>query len=162
MFWINPRAGIAHCNEDATSLLLLGNDRQLSHAVLNQAHCFDSVQDQVQNDLLDLDAIRLDMRQSLRKAGLDRDSIFDDCALRQRNHISDRMIKINTLLSWRSFLDVIPDTVKDLSGSIGIIHDAGERFPDLAQIWWASVQEVHGRTGIVARGSNRLRDFVSQ
>lgn len=43
------------------------------------------------------------------------------------------MIKINTLLSWRSFLDVIPDTIEDISGSTGIIHDARERFPDLAQ-----------------------------
>jgi hypothetical protein len=47
------------------------------------------------------------------------------------------MIEINTLLSWRSFLDVIPDTVEDISSSIGIIQDAGERFPDLAQIWRA-------------------------
>ena len=66
------------------------------------------------------------------------------------------------MLSRRRFLDVITDPVDDISGSISIIHDAGERFPDLAQIWWASVQEVHGRTGIVARGSNRLRDFMSQ
>src|ERR1700730_8241513 len=99
MFWINPRAGIAHCYEDATRLLLLGDDRQLSRALLDQAYCFDSIQDQVQDDLLDLDTIHLNMRQSLRKAGLDRDSIFDDCALRQRDHISDRLIEIDTLLS---------------------------------------------------------------
>jgi hypothetical protein len=52
--------------------------------------------------------------------------------LRQGNHISDRLIKIKTLLSWRSFPDVIPDAVEDISRSIGIINDAGERFPDLA------------------------------
>ena len=57
---------------------------------------------------------------------------------------------------------MIPGTVEDISGSIGIIQDAGERFPDLARIWRASVQEVHGRTGIVARSGNRLGDFVSK
>src|ERR1700686_4923489 len=162
MPWINPRAGIAHCYEDAIRLVLLGADRQLSHPLLDRAHCFDSIQDQVQDDLQHLDTIRLNMRQSIRKARLDRDSIFDDYTLRQRNHVSDRLIKINTLLSRRSFLDVIPDAVEDLSSSIGIIYDAGERFADLAQIWRASVQEVRGRAGIVARGGNRLRDFVSE
>jgi hypothetical protein len=93
---------------------------------------------------------------------LDRNPVLDDCALRQGNHIGDRLIKINTLVSWRGFLNVIPDTVEDISRSIGIINNVGERFPGLAKIWWASFKEVHGYTGIVARGSNRLRDFVSQ
>ena len=57
---------------------------------------------------------------------------------------------------------MIPDPVEDLSGSVGIIKDAGERFPDLAKTWRASVQEVHRRAGVVARGGNRLRDFVGQ
>ncbi len=49
-----------------------------------------------------------------------------------------------------------------LSGSIGTFDDAGERFPDLVQFWRASVQKVRGRASVVARGGNRLRDFVSQ
>jgi hypothetical protein len=162
MLWSNPRSGIAHRYEDATRVVLLGADRQLSCPLLNRAHCFDSVQDQVQDNLLQLNAIHLNIGQPLGEAGLERDSIVDDCVLRQRNHIIDRLIKINPLLSRRSFLDVIPDPVEDISGSIGIIHDAGERFPDLAKTWRASVQEVHRRAGVVARGGNRLRDFVGQ
>ena len=57
---------------------------------------------------------------------------------------------------------MIPDTVEDRAGSIGIIHDGSERFSDLAHLRRAPVRKIQGRLGIVARGGNRLRDFVSQ
>ena len=60
-----------------------GFDRALRKSFLNRAHCFDGVQDQVQDDLLQLNTIRLNVRQPLGEAGLDRDAILDDCALRQ-------------------------------------------------------------------------------
>ena len=34
--------------------------------------------------------------------------------------------------------------------------------PDLAQVWRLLVQEIQRRAGVVARGGDRLRDFVSQ
>ena len=77
------------------------------------------------------------------------------------DHFVDRDIEVKTLLSWRRFLDVVPNPVDDVPGSIGIAHDAGERFSDLAQIWRLHFQEVQGCTGIVACGSDRLLDFVS-
>ena len=81
---------------------------------------------------------------------------------RQSDHFVDRLVQIETTLSRRRFLDVITDPVDDISGSIGIVDDTGERFPDFAQIRRVSVQKVHGRAGVVARGGDRLGDFVSQ
>ena len=109
-----------------------------------------------------LNTIPLNGKQPLRKAGLDRDSILGDCASRQYNHLVDRLIEIKTILSRRRFLDVITDPVDDISGSIGIAHDTVKRFPDFAQVGRLLVQEIQGRTGVVARGGDRLRDFVSQ
>ena len=65
-------------------------------------------------------------------------------------------------LSRRRFLDVITDPVDDVSGAIGIAHDAAERLPDLAQVRRLHVQKIQGRTGVVARAGDRLRDFVRQ
>ena len=110
---------------------LLGADQQLSSPRLDRAHCFNRVQDQVQDDLLQLNTIPLNGKQSVRKPGLDRDTILGDCASRQYNHLIDRRIEIKTLLSRRRFLDVITDAVDDVSGSIGIAHDAAERFANL-------------------------------
>ena len=53
---IEARSGIAHCHKDA-SVVLLGADQQLSPFCPNRAHCFDRVQEQVQDHLLQLNAI---------------------------------------------------------------------------------------------------------
>jgi hypothetical protein len=56
MFRMDARPGIAHCHKD-TCVVLLGADQQLSRRCLNRAHCFDRVQEQVQDHLLQLNAI---------------------------------------------------------------------------------------------------------
>jgi hypothetical protein len=161
MLRIDAQPGIANRNEDAIFLGLLGADQQLSRPRLDRAHCFDRIQDQVERDLLQLNTIPLNGKQPLRKTGLNRDSIFGDCASRQCNHLIDRLIKIKTVLSRRRFPDVVADAVYDVSGSIGIAHDTGKRFPDFAQLGRLPIQEIQGRSGVVARGGDRLRDFVS-
>jgi hypothetical protein len=142
--------------------VLLGADEQCSRPLVDRAHCFDGVEDQVQNDLLQLNTISLNRKQPVRQAGPDRDSILGDCASRESNHLGDRVIKINAILSGRGFLDVITDPVDDVSSPIGIAHDTDERFPDLAQVWRLPIEKVEGRAGVVARAADRLRDFVSQ
>jgi len=58
MRWIDARPGIAHCHKDARAVLL-GANQQLSCLCLRQAHCFDRVQEQVQDHLLQLNPIAL-------------------------------------------------------------------------------------------------------
>ena len=106
--------------------MLINKSRALR---LNRAHCFDCVQDQVEDDLLQLNTIPLNGKQPLREPGSDRDLIFGDCALRQFNHLVDRLIKIKTILSRRRFLDLITDPVDDISGSIGIVYDTEQALP---------------------------------
>jgi hypothetical protein len=114
---------------------LLSADHQLSRPRLDRAHGFDRVQDQVQHDLLHLNAIPLNGKQPLREAGLNQDSILGDCASRQNNHLIDRLIEIKAIFSRWRFLDVITDPTDDVSGSIGVADDRVERFPDLAEVW---------------------------
>jgi hypothetical protein len=40
------------------------------------------------------------------------------------------------------------DPVDEVVGSIGVVHNAGERFLDLAQVWRLPVQKIQNRTGI--------------
>ena len=53
---INTRPGIAHGHQGAR-LVLLGADQQLSYPHLYRAHCFSRIQNEVQQDLLQLNAI---------------------------------------------------------------------------------------------------------
>ena len=133
-----------------------------SRGPVDRAHGFNRVQDQVQDDLLQLNTIAVDGKQSVRQAGLDRDAILGDYASRQSNHLIDCLIKIKMLLSRRRFLHLLTDAVDDVSGSIGIAYDTAERFPNLSQVRRLHLQEILGRTGVVACGGDRLRDFVSQ
>jgi hypothetical protein len=75
-------------------------NQQLSLTRFNRAHCFDRVQDQVQDDLLHLNAITLNGIHPLREAGLDGNAIFGDCASRQFNDLVDRRIDIKAIVSW--------------------------------------------------------------
>jgi hypothetical protein len=90
IFRINTRPGIAHCHQDAC-VVLLGADQQLSWPLLNRPHCFDRIQNQVQDDLLQLNTIRLNGKRPLRKVGIYQDSILGDCGSRQYNYFIDRL-----------------------------------------------------------------------
>jgi hypothetical protein len=56
-FRIDTRPGIAHCHEDAICLALFGANRQRAWPLLGGAHCFDRIQNQVQDDLLQLNTV---------------------------------------------------------------------------------------------------------
>jgi len=130
---IDARSGIAHGHENAC-VVLLRADQQLSLTRLNRAHCFNRVEDQVQQDLLKLNAIPMDGGRPLREASLDRDSVLDDCASRQSNHLVDCLTQIETLLLRRRFLDLIADPLDDIVGPIGTVDNTGKGFPGLTRI----------------------------
>jgi hypothetical protein len=140
---------------------LLGAEKQLSRRI-DGAHCLDRVQNQIQDDLLQLNTIPLNGKQLVRRLQPEGNTMPGDCAPRQFNHLGDRLIKIQAILTRRRLLYVSPDTVDDVAGSIGIAHDTPERFPDFAQIWRSLGQEIQSCSGVVACGGDRLLDFVSE
>src|SRR5215471_16343753 len=89
--WINAWPGIADGHENAR-LVLLGADHKLTCPHVGGAHCFSRVQNEVQQDLLQLNAIAKNWKQSLRKPGLDRNAILVDHGLRQYKHFVDRHV----------------------------------------------------------------------
>src|SRR5262249_45792452 len=66
-----PRPGIGPSLQVSFCLVLFRADQQLSWPRLNRAHCFDRVQYQVQDDLLQLNTITPNGSQALRKGGLE-------------------------------------------------------------------------------------------
>ena len=156
----NSRSRIAH-GDEAIRLTLLGADQQLSRPI-DRAHCFDRVQNQVQDDLLQLNTIPLNDGQIVRGPQLERNAVPGDCAPRQFNYLGDRLIEIEAILSRRRLLYVSPDAVDDVAGSVGVAHDTPERFSDFVQIWRLLGQEIQSRAGVVARGRDRLLDLVSE
>src|SRR6516165_4019504 len=161
MRWINALPRIAYGDEDAC-LILLGADQQLSYPLLSRAHCFSRVQYQVQQDLLQLNAIPKDRNQSIRKPGLDRNAIPVGHALRQYEHFVDRRIEIKAFLSRWRFLDVIAHSSDDVPSSVRVPDNSIERFPGLIQIRRIHFPKAHPRTSVVAGGRDRMQNFVRQ
>src|SRR5262249_13808986 len=158
---IDARPGIAHGHKDACPVLL-GADQDFSSPFLYRACCLSRIQDEVQQDLLQLNAISLNEKQSVRKLRLDRDAIPKDHALRQYDHFVDCRVEIKTLLSWRRFLHLLTNAVDDFSSSICVPNDAGERLSDLAQVRRLHLEKILGRLSVVARAGDRLRDLVRE
>jgi hypothetical protein len=110
---------------------------------------------------LKLNTITVDGEHSACQPGLHRNSMLSDHALRQSNYLLDRLIEIKMVVPRGRFSDLIPDPVDNASGSISIAYDTAQRFPDFAQVWRASVQEILSRPRVVTRATDRLVDFVS-
>jgi hypothetical protein len=66
------------------------------------------------------------------------------------------------MLSRRRFLDMVSNSIENDSRAVGVAYDTAERFSDLAEVRRLLAQKNQGRTGVVARATNRLRDFVSE
>ena len=113
MFRINPRSSIAHCYEDAICLVLLCADRQLSWPLLESSPLLRRHSRSSSGRLVAIEHDPPERQTAPPRGGFYRDAILDDFALRQYNHLIDRLIEIKTILSRRSFLDVIPDPVDD-------------------------------------------------
>src|SRR6516165_11648934 len=152
---IDAWPGIAHGHEGAC-LVLLGTDQQLSRPLLNRAYCFSRVENQVQQDLLQLNAIPQNRKQSLRKPSLNRNAILVDYALRQYEHFAQRRIEIKAFLSRRRLLHVIAHPSNDVPSPVRVPDNTTERFPGLTQIRRIHFQKAHSRTGVVASGRDRM------
>src|SRR5262249_45420030 len=127
MFWMDARPTIADCDED-TLFGFLDADLQLPCPGLNRGHCFNCVQNQVDDDLLQLNTIALHRREPISELGAERNSILADCASHHNNHLTDRLIEVKKLFSRWRLLDVIAHPADDIPGSIRISDDAAERF----------------------------------
>jgi len=59
---VDARSGVAHLNPDRVCTLLCGADDELAVAIIDRAHRLDRVDDEIEDDLLNLDAIAFDRR----------------------------------------------------------------------------------------------------
>src|SRR3954452_10187013 len=122
---INARAGIAHGHDEAC-LILLCADQQLSRPLLHRIHCFSGIQNQIQQDLLQLNAISQNRKYSLSKPGLDRNAMPEGHASSQCDYFVDSHVKIETLFPRRLLLDLLSDAIDDFSSPIGISDETGK------------------------------------
>ena len=94
--------------------------------------------------------------------GGDRNPIPRDRAAHHDKRLADRRIEVKRFPSRRCFLDLSTHAANDILGSVNIPDDTAKRLFDFIQIRRVHFQEPHSCTGIVARRSNGVQDFVRQ
>src|SRR6266446_6207256 len=138
--WRQSRPRILHSDEHAVLPVLSRANQQPSRSLADAAHCFNGVDDQVEDHLLQLDPISLNERQALRELRLRRDAVLHHFPTGQDNHIADRVVDVQAILPWRRLLDEVTDPADAVASSICVLGDAAERLPDLLQIRWLNAQ----------------------
>ena len=128
------RPRILHRDQHAVRFGLSGGDEQLSRPFRDRAHRFDRVDDEIEDNLLQLDAIAFDERQTLPEFRLHRRAVLHRFATGELNHLADRLVYVHPVLPWRRLFDELTDAADDVAGAIAVLDDTTERLPDLLQI----------------------------
>ena len=131
---VQPRAGIPHGDEHAVRGVSPGADPQFPRPLVDAAHGFDRIEDQVEDHLLQLDAIAFDERQVRRELGLQRDAMLQHFAAGQGDDVEDGLIDVEPSLARGRLLDEGTDPVDDIAGTPAVLDDTAEGLADLLQI----------------------------
>src|SRR5580704_12505052 len=90
---------ILHRNQHAIRFGRSGGDEQLSLPFRDRAHGLDRVDDEIEDDLLQLNAIPFDGRQTLPECRLHRRAIFGHFPTSEFDHLADCLVQIHSVLS---------------------------------------------------------------
>ncbi len=124
------------------------------------AHRFDGVHNQIQDYLLQLDAIASNERQALCELCLQRDAIAQQLASCHPDDLEDRFVDVQLISPWRGLLDEGAYAADDLAGSIAVLDDRIEGLPDLLEIRGLHGEPAQSGVGVGDHRGNRLVDFM--
>ena len=102
-------------------------DPHLAGTALDLTRRFDRIEDQVQHDLLQLNAISRNGRQLFREARLERHPGPLQLMANHRDHVTDNLVEVDGRDAQRLALDQRADAVDDGAGTGARLHDALER-----------------------------------
>src|ERR1700691_1062764 len=98
VLWINALAGVTHGEPNRVRVWSGSDDQKIAWTIINRAHRVGGVEDEIQNDLLNLDAIGIDERQAgveIRSQGYPTDLKL---ARREGKHLARSLGQVNGLI----------------------------------------------------------------
>src|SRR5215813_2989044 len=104
---VQPGPRIPYCYKDPTRSVFRRRNHQVSLRMVASAHGFDSVCDEIENDLLQLRPVSPNERQLGCQFGLRRNVVSMNFAVDQREGLQDRFIDVQQLLLRRSSSDQV-------------------------------------------------------
>ena len=109
---------------------------------------------------MQLHPIALNERQAVREVRPHRDAVLHRFAMDEIDHLPDRFVDVQAILSGRRFFDVITNPADDVARSMAVLDDASERLPHLLQIRRSTIQKAQCRLGVDDGGGDGLFHFM--
>src|SRR5712675_1749345 len=106
----------------------------MAQSLAGLAHRFEGVHDQVENNLLQLNAVAVNDWQVFGKVRLEHDAVPQHFAACQLDDLEDRFVDVQPLTSWRHLLDQLSYPTDDIAGANAVLDDGFEGLPRLPQI----------------------------
>src|SRR5260370_22222621 len=156
--WSRPR--ISHRDKRAVGCIACAADQQLSLPFVHCAHCFNGVDDQVQQHLLQLNAIPLHHRQLLRESGLQCDAMPDNLVAGQGGGVEDHLVHVERVVARGYLFNEAADPSDDVARSIAVLDDTPESLPDFTHVGRLRANPTQGGLGRGDDRGDRLIDFV--
>jgi len=127
---------IPYLNDSGIGALPCRPDKDCLGVVGNLIHCLDSIQDQVENYLLQLYAISHHGRKLLVQLGFHSDAPFPGVASQQAEHLTDDFIQVKDVLLTGSSPEKRSNPPHNFSGILAIANDSFGRLASLGQVRW--------------------------
>src|SRR5580692_7209781 len=125
-------------------------------------HRFNGIEHEVHEDLLQLNAVRHDFRESGGKFRSHLDGESRGLTLQQREYFVDDFVYIDQLALWRRLPVQRPDMVDDLSRTVPIFIDFGCSCPSPIKVGRFVSQPFDAAVGAGHRGRDGLLDLMCQ
>ena len=120
MLRVQARARIAHGDPDTLRAIRLGPHYDLARTVADATQGFDGVDEDIQQDLLYLDAVGTHQRHRLGEVRRNHDPVALHFAARQRQDVPDRVVDVEPVLVGGGFLGEGVDPGDDGAGTLAV------------------------------------------
>src|ERR1700730_1549349 len=126
-FRIDTRPRVFHRDHYAIRFARFRFHPQNAWALRYGAHGIDRVRNQIQEDLLQLDAIAQDLKRFCFKFGLERNLLVLQLALHKREDLLDQLVQVDRSSFLTIFLEHRSDRTDNLARTMTVVDDARQR-----------------------------------
>src|SRR4030095_3822002 len=157
---IQARPGILNHNDNLAAAAIARSDLQLTWPFGTAAHRFNCISNQVQNDLLQLNAVGAQQWQPCRKLPVQANTVLHELCLAQGDDFIDRLVDLELILARGRLLNQRADPADDVVDAMAKSGDARQCLPDLLDIGLMAIQKAQGGLRVGYRRRDWLVDFV--
>ena len=158
---VEPDAGIPDDHTHTVAILPFGSDQQLPRPIVDVDHRVRGVAKQIQDDLLELDAIAGDDREIVGELRLKNHAISLKVAQRQRNDLSRGLVQIQRLQRELLLAEQRTQPRDHIRGAVAIANRAPRGFARTVDVWRIGIQHPQTGAGVGDDARERLVDLVS-